>query len=135
MPRLAGRLALCAIVPALLAGCGTASTSEYSWLYVGTDESLKSSPTDRALALRYKLARERGEKPIKPPSVAEYAAMQTDYEIWRRELLATIDQDRATCARKTGDSGKRHFWTGYDPAFLACMSERGWTRPTGSDPL
>ena len=128
-------LGVCLLASLPVAGCGTASTSDYSWRYTGSDEALQSSPTDRALALRRKLARERGERPVVLPTTAEYATMQEDYEVWRRQLLATIDEARAACARKTGDSGKWHFWTGYDPAFSACMDERGWVRATAANPL
>jgi len=58
-----------------------------------------------------------------------------DFGAWQSKVLAAMEEAKVVCRRETGDSGERHFWTGYDTAFLACMNVQGWSRPRGTDPL
>ena len=124
------RLPILALVASSMFGCGTASTSRDHWAYVGDDPTLRSPPTmlpSRVHAINEEM---RGQ----PPEVVQ-RRLAGDFVNWQQRVVTTIHDARDTCVRATGDSGERHSWSGYDEAFLACMGARGWTRPTGSDPL
>lgn len=130
-------LARIAAVVALLvvAGCGTASTSRDSWLYTGPDRSLDRPSGIIPPALRLEIDAERRDHPSAPLSDGLQARLIEEYVVWQARVLAALNRDRDACVAATGDSGERHFWSGYAPSFLSCMSARGWARPTGTSPL
>jgi hypothetical protein len=112
------RFGVCAFALCLTAmcisGCGTTSTSRNNWAYVGADAALEfprpPAPTKNDTA------------EIRLQRYVELLDAQ------HRRLLEALENARNSCIHETGDSGSRHFWTGYDKAFLACMSARGWSR-------
>ena len=123
------------LASALVAGCGTASTSRNAWLYTGSDRTLDMPSRPIPPELRKEIADERRTDPTAELSGGLQARLLWDHVTWQSRIHAAIDRDRSACVALTGDSGEQHFWTGYDPAFLDCMKTRGWSRPTGSDPL
>lgn len=95
-----------------LVGCGTTSTSKENWAYLGSDATLRSPPRIPRANLS---------------SEAWLSKLRENEEAWRQKRQEAVEAAKDACARETGASGKRSFWTGYGAAFMACMNARGWS--------
>jgi hypothetical protein len=128
------RLPRLTLITLTLAGCGTASTSNDNWDYVGSVANLRSPPTSMTAERRKEIDDERHGKPGMP-SEAIQQKFRNEFEDWKRSVREALNSVRNSCTRETGDTGTRHFFGGYDDAFLACMKARGWIRPLRSNHL
>lgn len=102
------------LVATCISSCGTASTSRDHWAYVGADPALEFPRPP---------ARTKDDTP--EMQLQRYVELSAAH---RQRLWDAMENTRSSCIRETGDSGSRHFWAGYDKAFLACMNARGWSR-------
>jgi hypothetical protein len=115
---LARNLVLVSWAAMCLYGCGSASTKEEGWAYVGTDATLKSPAY--------------GPIGNMTPETRQ-AQIQAAFEAWRQKNRNAVEASKDACASETGDSKAAGTWTGYSSAFMACMKAQGWIRV--SNPL
>ncbi len=116
---MSGNLIVLSLAAVCICGCGTASTAKESWMYIGSDEKLKSPPrisADNAF------------------SEVWHQRFRENMQAWQKQRHEALEITKDVCARETGDGRIPGSWLGHGTAFMACMKAQGWSCCLGNPP-